>query len=325
MGKRFLRTIVQDFTTLSATGEISLVELPVNPMSFLVLTLAGEQPAAQVTNAFDWLNDFLAAVDNVRVVRRGENLIQANLADHMMVQAALHGYVPHGTEQTGAAALRTMSFLLAFSRKPYWPDEGLPAGGRQTYQFGMNVLDVSPGTFTTLQWALEACEMIESDPKRYVKYGTRTHAITSTGRRRLSMPIGNDLVGVVLFDPASEIDATEAYFWGKTKVIVDNVEQYYAESNWEALRADLAMRIHGPNLKFGHAHGQAAADTNVGQELHLEDRAPLQYGYLDFDPLHDGMYLLDTRGKSDVELDANSDVNTGTARYVPIELVQVGA
>jgi hypothetical protein len=321
---RFLRTIVRDFTTLSSTGEISLEDLPVNPVSALILTLRGEQPAAQVTNAFDWLNDFLAAVDNVRIIRSGENLIQGNLPDLMMVNAALTGYVPHGTHASGAAALRSMSFLLSLSRRPYWPEEALPAQRRGVYSFGMNVLDTSPGTLTTLEWALEAIELPEATPTRYLKYTTRTHAISTTGRRRLTMPIGNRIMGVLLFDPESEITTTELFFWDKVKVLKDNVEQYYAESNWESLRADLGMRIHGVNTRFGHAHGHAAADTSVGQELHLENRAPLQYGYLDFDPLMDGSYALETVGASDVELDASSTTNTGTARFLPVELVETG-
>jgi hypothetical protein len=322
---RFLRTIVQDFTTLSSTGEISLVDLGVNPLSFLVLTLRGEQPAATGANTFDWLNDFLAAADNVRVIKQGELIIQGSLPDLMMVNAALHGYVPHGTHQSGAAALRSMSFVLSFARKPYWAEEGLPAQRRGIYQFGMNVLDTTPGTLTSLEWALEQVELIEGEPTRHLKYTTRTHSPSATGRRRLSLPLGNELVGVLLFDPETEISTTELFFWDKVKVLKDNVEQYYAESNWEALRADLGMRVPGINSALGHSHASDGITTSVGQELHLENRAPLQYGYLDFDPLHDGGYLLTTAGASDVELDANSTTSTGTARYLPVELVRVGA
>jgi hypothetical protein len=320
---RFLRTIVQDFTTLSSTGEIALTDLGVNPLSFLVLTLRGEQPAATTSNAFDWLNDFLAAVDNVRVVKQGELIIQGSLADLMMVNAALHGYAPHGTHMSGAAALRSMSFVLSFARKPYWPEEGLPAQRRGIYQFGMNVLDTTPGTLTSLEWALEQVELIESEPTRHLKYTTRTHALSATGSRRLSLPLGNEIVGILLFDPESEITTTELFAWDKVKLLKDNVEQYYAASNWESLRADLAMRVHGINTRFGHGHHHATTDTLVSQEAHSENRAPLQYGYLDFDPLHDGGYVLATAGASDVELDMNATASSGTARYLPIELVRV--
>jgi len=324
MGKRFLRTIVQDFTTLAAIGEIPLVDLGVNPLSFLVLTLRGEQPAAQVVNTFDWLNDFNAALDNVRVVKMGENLLQGNLPDLMMVTAALTGYSPHGAHFSGAAAVRSMSYILPFTRNLYWPEEGLPAQRRGVYQFGFNTLDISPGTLTTLQWQLEQVELIESEPTRHLKIGTRTHSIVNTGRRRLTLPIGNEIMGIVLFDPETEISTTELFFWDKVKVLKDNVEQYYAESAWQSLRADLAYRIQGAHLRFGHSHGHAAADTETGQEQIRENRAPFQYGYLDFDPLRDGQYSLETVGASDIELDANSTTATGVARYLPIELVKVG-
>jgi len=74
---------------------------------------------------------------------------------------------------------------------------------------------------------------------------------------------------------------------------------------------------------LGHVHGHAAADTVTGDEQVRRNEPPHQYGFLDFDPLLDDSYLLETAGHADVELDLNSDVSSGTARYLPVELVRV--
>jgi hypothetical protein len=53
------------------------------------------------------------------------------------------------------------------------------------------------------------------------------------------------------------------------------------------------------------------------------DIPPLQYGYLDFDPLKDGTFSMETAGASQLDLDLNSDVSAGTVRILPVELVKI--
>lgn len=323
MGKRFLRTIVQEPTTIAAAGDIAPIDLPVNPLSRLWLTLFIEEPAQQVTNAWTLLSDFYAAIGDLSVRHKGEMIIQGSLADVMMLNGLVTQAWPFGTHLSGIGNNKSMTFPLSFSRQPYWHNEAFPATSRGNLRFHMNVLDVTPGTGTALQFAIEALELIEDDPKQYLKYTTNTRVLAATGRQRVPLPIGNELVGCLLFDPATEITTAEAFAWGKVKVMVDNVEQYYAESNWESLRQSLAERgLLGMN-DLGHVHGHAAADTVTGDEQVRRNEPPHQYAYLDFDPLKDDSYLLETAGHADVELDLNSDVSAGTARYLPVELVRV--
>jgi hypothetical protein len=323
VGKRYLRSIVQEPTTLSATGDITPVDLPVNPLSFLLLTLFAEEPAQQVTAAFTLLSDFYAALSDLSIRHKGEMIVQGNLQDMLMVNGCFFRNWPFGTHLSGIGNNRAMTFPIGFGRRAFDPNEAFPATSRGNLRFHMNVLDITPGTATALQWALEAVELIEADPKQYVKYTTNTKALAATGRQRVPLPIGNELIGCLLFDPATEITAAEAFGWGKVKVMVDNVEQYYAESNWESLRQSLASRgMLGMN-DLGHVHGQQAADTVTGQEQVRLNEPPHQYALLDFDPLNDDTYLLETAGHADVELDLNSDVASGTLRYVPLELVRV--
>ncbi len=322
MGKRFLRTIVQEPVTLSATGEITAVDLPVNPLSLLYLTLFIEEPAQQAAITWTLFSDFFAAIDNIRVRHKGQEIIQGTLADLMMLNALLHGGRPHGTHFSGIGNNKSMTFPISFSRKPYWHEEAFPATSRGNLTFSFNVLDITPGTATALQWALEAVELIEDDPTRYLKYTTNTRALTATGRQRVPLPLGNEILGVLLFDPTTEIAVTETFAWGKVMVMKDNVQQYYAESNWESLRGNVGLRLRG--IPFtGHVHVfEPVAGVVTSQEQVRLNEPPHQYGYLDFDPLVDGSYSLETEGVSDLELDLNSDVSTGTARYIPVELVQ---
>ena len=323
MGKRFLRTIVQEPTTIAAAGDIAPIDLPVNPLSRVWLTLFIEEPAQQVTNAWTLLSDFYAAISDLSIRHKGEMIIQGSLADVMMLNGVVTRAWPFGTHFSGIGNNKSMTFPLSFSRQPYWHNEAFPATSRGNLRFHMSVADVTPGTGTALQFAIEALELIEDDPKQYLKYTTNTRVLAATGRQRVPLPIGNELAGVLLFDPSTEIAVTETFAWGKVKVIVDNVEQYYAESNWESLRQSLAARYPLAMNALGHVHGHAAADTVTGQEQVRLNEPPHQYGYLDFDPRKDDLYLLETAGHADVELDLNSDVAAGTARYLTGELVRV--
>lgn len=323
MGKRFLRSIASARQVLTAGVEITPVDLPVNAISFLLLEIAAEVNGAQeVQDDAQAFLSHIAMVTDLSVRHMGQQLVQGSLADVAMLAKLLCGYDPAGREFTyGDNTFTSRTFLIPFSRRPYWPDEGLPATSRGNLRFHMTA-NSAQGVYDNFMWSLEAVELIESDPKRHLKYTTMQRALAATGRQRVPLPIGNEILGVLLFDPTDETDATETYAFGQVQVVKDNVQQYYAGSNWETLAADMSLRGPGLLSAFGHTHVQAAADTGVGGFGHrLADFPPIQYGYLDFDPLRDGSYALETRGASALDLDLDSDVSSGNVRYIPVELV----
>jgi len=322
MGKRFLRSIVSDFQTLTASADITPVDLPVNPLSCLYLSLkATKNVAAQATNLGRLMMPIIQQITDLSVRKLGEQIIQGTLDDLAVLNAVLHGQSPSVHEGSYADnAEQVVTIPLSFSRRPFWPEEGLAAAKRGELRFHMTA-GALPTGYDAVAWALEAVELIEDEPMRSLKYTTNTRAIVATGRQKVPLPIGHEILGVLLFDPSDETDATNAYAWGKVMLLKDNVQQYYVESNWESLREAMERRCGGFLGRWGHQHGQAAADTNVGEEMQIiADRAPLQYGYLDFDPRDDGYFALDTLGASDLDLDLNSDVSTGSVRYLPVEL-----
>ena len=331
MGKRYLRTIVSDFQTLTASADITPVDLPVNPLSHLLLTIEGTAAVQTTTANYSLLADFLAGITDLSVRHRGENIIQGSLADLMMMAAVLHGRMPFGTKLQGdGGAIRTMTFVLPFGRKPFWGEEAFPATTRGQLRFHMTAGAVQTA-FTARRWALEAVELVEDNPSRYLKYTTLTRALTATGRQRVPLPLGNQLLKILLFDPTTEVADAADYAFQKVKILKDNVEQYYAESNWESLRADLAWAVPGIHGMQGHTHFMTAATLNqtavadvagtTEEEQYEKNQVPTQYGLLDFDPHSDGAYALDTAGVSTLDIDLNSDVSTGTVRFLPVELI----
>jgi hypothetical protein len=326
MGKRYLRSIVTDFQTLTASADITPVDLPVNPLSYLILTLrAIKNVAAQATNLGRLMSPILQQISDISVRHRGENIVQGTLEDLVVLNAIMCGVVPAVGEISQADnAEQFVSALISFSRKHYWHEEAFPATQRGNLRFHMTA-GALPTGYDAVQWGLEAVELIEDTPVQFCKYTTQTRTIAATGRQRIPLPIGNEILGILMFDPNDEIDATISYAFGKIKLLKDNVEQYFAESNWESTREAMTRRLPNYTLAWGHTHGQAAADTDTGEEIEkIADRPPLQYSFLDFDPLKDGSYSLESKGASSLDLDLNADVaGNAVVRVLPIELIQI--
>jgi hypothetical protein len=325
MGKRFLRSIVQDQVNVTGPGDITPRDLPVNPLSFLVLTIWLEEIASLAVSSGTFMAKCFTAISDLSIRHKGEQIIQGSLADLTMLAAALTGYKPWGTNLTGQAARASMNFVIPFTRKPYWHNEAFPATTRGNLRFHMTVADETPGDATALDFGIEACELIEDEPEQYLKYTTNTRTPAATGRQRMPLPLGNEILKVLLFDGLTEITTTEAFTWGKVKVLKDNVEQYYVESNAEALRADISRAMGGNVEAFGHQHGSDGTAAVVGQQVYPLNQPPNQYHLLDFDPLDDGSYALETAGASTLDLDANVDSIAGTPvmRYLPVELIKI--
>jgi hypothetical protein len=326
MGKRYLRSIVSDFQTLTASADITPIDLPVNPLSHLILTLKHtKNVAAQVTSLGNLMMGIIGQITDVSIRHRGENIIQGTLTDLMVMNALVTGQTPVvGDFAQADNQEQFVSIMLSLARKPYSHHEGFPATQRGNLRFHMTAGAIS-SLYDAAVWALEAVELIEDEPTQFLKYTTQTRTIAATGRQRIPLPIGNDLLGILLFDPNDEIDSTVTYAYDKVKLLKDNVEQYFAESNWESIREVMTRRVPNWMLAFGHVHALAAADTETGEEqVKVADRPPVQYGFLDFDPLGDGSFSLETRGASSLDLDLNAGVaGSAVVRSLPLELVPV--
>lgn len=326
MGKRFLRSIVSDFQALTASADITPVDLPVNPISYLALTLEGTGATRATAGLYSYLSDFALGITDLSIRHRGENVMQGDLRDLTMLTNFLTGYFPYGEKPDGdVGKVRSMTFLIPFGRRLYDPNEAFPATTRGNLRLHMTAGPL-PAGFTARRWALEAVELIEADPKQYIKSTTITHTPTATGRRRIALPIANEILGILMFDPTAVTTDGATYNPSKIKLLKDNVEQYYPESNWESLHDTYGRRGVFPMQLGGHIHfltSVVAAGEVEEQELN-KGELPRQYNYLDFDVTNDGEYSLETAGAATLDLDLDMDTGAGTSRFMPVELIKVG-
>lgn len=325
MGKRFLRSIVSDFQTLTASADITPVDLPVNPLSHLILTIEGTGTTRATAGNYSYIDDFVTGITDLSVRHRGENIIQGSLRDVMIMNGYISGYFPWGEKPDGdVGKVRTMSFLLSFARQPYDHDEAFPATTRGNLRFFMTA-GALPTGFSARRWALESVELIEDTPKTFLKYTTLTRGLTATGRQRMPLPIGNEILALQMFDPQAVTGDAASYSFHKVKLFKDSVEQYYVESNWESLHDYAGRRRMDPGTFGGHIHflTSIGAPGEVEEQEYNTGQGMRSYAFLDFDPLRDGSYALATEGAAQLDIDLNSDNSSGTVRLMPLELVRI--
>lgn len=319
----FLRSRMIQDEAVAAAGAVRTDDLPVNPLSLILYTISARVTAA---NTLASLANLLGVMSRVEVVFKGQNIVSASLADLYAVAYYLMGRAPHqGRKSDAAAAARVwLTVPIFLGRKAYWANEAFPSVRRGELQ-----LQSTPAaSFTnidnvTLQ--VETVELLEATPQRFLKYTTISKTPSATGDHDVDLPIGNPIAGVVLFGTTVPVDGAITASFNQLRLLIDNIEQYYALTNWESLKAGEAIRCDADwqGSEGSVRSGAAIPAANELFEAYQWASAFLrQYALLDFDPMRDDAYLLMTEGRARVHLRINADV-ADAIRIIPMELLAI--
>ncbi len=322
----FMRSVIQQDVALTASAATDLIDLPVNPLSHLLLTLRGRNDTGTLSN-YRMLTQFLDFVTNVEILYRGQAVISGSLRDLAVMNAVLTGFTPGlGQVFNTDNDFRFATFMLSFSRIPYDPMEAFPASSRGELQFRLTAGAAHTG-MDAFFLQLETVELINANPKQFLKYTSYTGTGTSTGELDRDLPRGNPLLGVGLFATTVGNTTSAANTIEQVKLLVDNREMYYSLSNWESLHGELQRRIPTSLSLQAHTHNVGASATFLTapadtDQPELVEEVIENHAYLDFDPLKDGTYALQTEGRGRVAMRINYG-DTNAMRFMPVELVAV--
>lgn len=308
-----------------AAGAVRTVDLPVNPLSTIWMTLRALNNEADPA-AKDPILNFLNMISAVNVTFKGSNVIQGSLRDLFVLNGAL--WRRKGIQGTASRLdndARILTVPLSFSRFPMWPEEAFPATRRGEFQLRIE----AAAAFTeldTLTLQVETDEILDAQPARFLKYTTLQRTWPATGQNDIDMPLGNPLLMALLFGTTVPAGAAFTSSWGQVSVLVDNVGFTYPAANWETLHGMLCTRFPGLLEDAMHTHNEniaAAYAANVdGGPTSQSSDVTRSYALLDWDDLDDGTYALQTEGRGSVKLRAIADV-ADTVRVLPVELVQL--
>jgi len=320
---RFLRTVVHQDVVVSAAGVPIEKNLGVNPLSFLLLTIRAQTLAANILPS---LANLLAVLSSVDVRFKGTSIISLSPPDLLRMAAALWGRFAHRENlDDDVNGITWITLPVPFGRIPYWNMEAFPAS-----RSGDLVLSATPAasftnvTGVTLQ--VEQIELLDAVPQQFLKYTTFPKTPTAVGEHDMDLPLGNPILGALLFGTTVPTGTSFNASIAAVKMLVDNVENYYSFANWESLHGDFLIRAHPEweletvrfleNLAAAYTQNVETGAPSDAQRIHR------QYAYLDFDPLRNGMYQLETEGRGRVHLRITADV-ADAIRMLPIELIKL--
>lgn len=318
---RYLRTVLEQDTTVTAGAVPIETDLGVNPISFLLLTIRVQ---TLTVNVLPTLENILGVFTNVEVLFKGTSIIALSMSDLYRMVAAIWGRFP--IRQNLDDDVNAVSFLtvpVPFSRVPYWMQEAFPATRRGDLELRLTVAAAFTNvTSVTLQ--VEQIELLDAVPERFLKYTTFSKTPTAIGEHDNDFPLGNAIVGALLFGTTVPTGTSFNASIGTVKLLVDNVENFYSLANWESIHNDFIVRAQPPWDIAGHTHLENLAGVYT---QNVESGPPSDaihehnsYAYLDFDPIRDNTFLLETEGRGRVHLRINADV-ADAIRIMPIELI----
>lgn len=320
---RYLRQQVRPNTDFPA-GTFGPFDLPVNPLSLILVSfeLTNVNPTALLL--YSALDDILDNVTSVIVKHKGENIMQGNLRDLAVYNAVVCGAFPGWDRLTDASGgIRRITFPLCLGRRPYDGKECFPATTRGNLTMELTRA-ANPASVSDVNIIVESVELIEADPEAFCKVTTQ-RVTPATGQFDLALPIGNPLIGILLFDTAIASLTTATSSWGQTKLLKDNVEQYFALTDFQTLAGELNRRAKQFIEGYpGHVHqiNDGAALSNSDDAKTPVSTGVRGYGFMDFDPLGDLAYMLETDGAADLKLRGVATSAT-EARALPVERVTV--
>lgn len=298
---RFLKTVIVQNVTIPADGTYTY-DLPVNPVSHLVLTIMCLNVTDEAT-----IYDITDLVSNVHVLHRGTTILQMRARDLLALNHLLLRKTPViGPQLATDDYVRWVSLIIPFGRQMYRQDECFPESkaGELTIQL---TCDIATAQADGLIIQLESVELLGARPARYLKHTTLISTPTATGDWDIDLPIAHIMPHILLRAETKPHDDSWVCTIEMIKMLGDNTELYYSETNWEGSQGEMINRP-GSEPGFIPAHGY---------------QHWAHYTMLDFDPRRDDKYLLDTKPFSSLKLRIDAGA-TDEIRVFPGELVPAG-
>jgi hypothetical protein len=205
----------------------------------------------------------------------------------------------------------------------YDPIECFPATKKGEFQLQI-VWDVADTGFDGLTYSIESLELPAAQPTGVQKITTQALTFAATGDNDVQLPTGNLYRGILAFGTTGFAGAAPAPTLGRMKLLANNRESYYGNTDFEVARAISSARRRRLTAWNEHLHGfvdGAAGQTDTQRQ---NDLFPSQENYvlLDLDPTWDDAYSLNTEGLSELKLRVTAET-ADAARFLPIERLTV--
>ena len=288
-------------TDRTAATEKLQKDLPVNPLSHLVITLAGYNATDETT-----LAEILAFINSVTVSRDGKTIFYAEGEDVYGVHSYIVRRNPVLTQKIATDnSHRALTLYIPFGRKLFDPDECLPPTKKGELQLTLDY--TAPATsMDNGILNIETIELIGANPSNYMKTKMKTiSAPGAVGDNEVDLPIGNKIIALQLRMTTFPATSSHTYGVENLSVLRNNRETGFKFAKGVTMHGDVTQRIQTQGANIA-ALGSTIPDNIV---------------WADYDPNRDGNFLLETAGASRVHAVLNMGVDEATY-LTTLELVE---
>ena len=297
---KFLRTVIVDARTMAT--EVKSFDLPINPLSFIKITLEGTALTTIPT-----LTEILAFINKVEITHRGQSIISLDGEDLAALNLYLLG--SRGFKIADLYATSTYfsySFFVPFGRRLYDENECYPGTRKGELQITLDTT-IPATSFNVAVMSLEACELPDASPSQYLKATQlNVSAPGATGIFDTQLPLGNELLAILIGLAAFPTSGDVLYTVDDMRLLCDNVEHQFASAKTPALIADRMLR----------------SSRDPDNPVLFTLGAPDYYLWMDFDPNRDSAFSVQTSEFSEAKCRFNYGENAAI-HVIPVEIVQV--
>lgn len=292
-------SLVKDHTMAT---EIIEEDLPISPLSHIILTIDFYNATDEAT-----LAEVLTFINQVTVAKSGVSILSLQSEDLYILNSYLFRKRPVLSAKLATDNYcRSLTLIIPMGRRLYDPNECYPAHDKGDLTLFVNTT-VPATTLDNAVVNIETVELPGAMPKRYLKSTQKTvTAPGATGNNDVPLPLGNQLVALALRLTTWYTASTHVMGVENVKLLLNNSEYGYRDARIHCLVGDLI------NL-FETQHGSIAAQG-------LEP--PLHAVFMDFDPVLNDEYLIETKNLTDLKLRLDMGVDEATVVNM-FELVQI--
>jgi len=291
--------IVERHTTAT---EVITESLPTRPLSHLIITLAALNATDEAT-----LAEMIAFINNVQVTHHGVGIVDVQSEDLYGVNAYLFRGLPTLTGRLATDNYsRALTLVVPFGRRIFDAAECYP--GTKKGELVLRVDTTVPATSCDGSViSIDAVELPEASPTKFLK--TLRKALSApgaTGEREYELPTGNEYVCCQF--RLTTVPAASSYAFGVdiAKLLVNNKEYGYTGADMLCMTGERFLRVGNPDATIA---AQGLSPLNA-------------IAWMDFDPLGDGNFLVDTSGVESAKLNLNMGVDEAL-NLTTMELVKV--
>lgn len=275
-------------------------DLPVNPLSHVIITMSACNMANEAT-----LAEFLAFLNSVQVIREGVAQVSLESEDLHALDTFLLGSQPLLTQIVATDnATRQLTLIVPFGRRLMNPNECLPASQRGESRLRVDTT-IPSSSLDQGVINIEVVQLIGATPTRYLRTVLQSvSAPGATGDHDVVLPIGNTLAGILLWNATVPATDSHVYTLNAVRLLRNEKEFGYVSASGACLKGD-------DSLYFSPVHRDIAAAGNV---------IPTNYMFMDYGARFGDEFLLDTGGLTSLKLRIDYGVDEA-GKVIPLVLV----